>query len=354
MLSSLTRLASEFALPPKRLVLGASWGCGLIALQTWQSLAGRDDWPLSSFPMYSAIQQPQISKNELRAVSPAGEVELTAEQVEPLSPRTISMVLRHTEPKHATAIQRAIFEQYYARREAGLHDGPMLSALREYKNTWALRPDLANHDEPKVSMASTIAAFDPQIVRALEQQASGEGAPPPPIAVRKDAIVLELSVATLGGNAEVTSDTFAAKGSAVSFPADRSAATEVQAVPSAYADLAFRAAPGRYYVWLRGKALKRAKRGSVWLQLDAEIATDRTRYDEGLGRFREAYPARAFGWASVSPLDKPAVLELVGEAAHVLRVSGRDGPVVIDQIVLSLDWVENPAQTGPARVGEAL
>lgn len=349
MLSSLTRLAADFGLAPKRLVLGAAWVCGLVTLQVWQSMTGRDDWPLSSFPMYSAIQQPHISKSELRAVSPEGEMELTAEQVSPLSPRTISMVLRHTEPKHATAIQRAIFEQYYSRRAAGVHDGPMLSALREYKNTWSLRTDLSNREKPKVAVTSTIPAFDPQIVRALEQQALGEGTLPPPLAVSKDSVVLGLSVATLGGSAEVATDTFAAKGAAVSFPADRGAKAEVRALPGAYADLAFRAAPGRYYVWVRGKAMKGAKHGAVWLQLDDEIGTERTRFDEGFGRFRDAYPARAFGWASVTPLDKPARLELVGDGAHVIRVSGRDGPVVIDQIVLSREWSENPAQIGAAQ-----
>lgn len=343
----LNELAKGFSMSPARLVIGASWICALIGLQAWQTLAKRDDWPLSSYPMYSGAQPGHISRGELLAVSPAGEVSLTAEQVDPMTPRTVGMVLRHASPKHQTAIRRAIIDHYYARKAAGAHDGPQLSSLRRYQHTWKLRPDISNRDKPKSSISQVLPAFDPAVMRALKDESRGKGSAPAPITVSKDSVVLHMADANLQGQAQLESDAFAARGKAVTFttPSD----TSVQATPSAFADLEFSAPPGRYKLWLRGKSKKGTKHGSVWLQFDEEIGTATTRYAKGFGQFREVYPTNAFGWASATPLDKPETITLAGNGKHRLRVSGREGPVVLDQVVLSKEWVENPAQTGAAQ-----
>lgn len=341
-------LAKEFAISPRRLAFGSLWVVGLVALQIWQVVSKRDDWPLSSYPMYSGLQRPGVVREELRAVAATGELTFTAEHLAPLSPRTVSMVLRHSGSKHAAAVRRAIFERYYQRRAAGEHDGPLLSSLRQYQNSWQIRPDLSNVHKPKTKLLRTIPAFEPRLMDALEQQSRDRGQPQAPISAGAGAIILDAATASLGGGASLGPDRFGVSGAAVTLPADDAATAHVLASPSSYVDFTFQAPPGSYKLWLRGKS-KHAKQDSVWVQLDSEVGTDQTRFPGGLGQFRDTYPANAFGWASATPLGKPETVRMKGDAPHVLRVSVREGPVVIDQIVLSQLWQENPGEMGAAR-----
>lgn len=333
---------------PRRLALGLSWVCALLVLQIWQVVAKRDDWPLSSFPMYSGLQRGSVTREELRAVAVDGELSFTAEHLEPLSPRTVSMVLRHSGQKHGSDVRRAIFERYYERRASGEHGGPLLSSLRQYQYSWQIRPDLSNVDKPKLTLLKTIPAFEPRLMDALDEQSRGQGEAPAPIDAGEGAVVLNVAAATLGGSAQRNPDRFAANGSAVSFPKDEQSQAHVLGAPGAYVDVTFDAPAGRYTLWLRGKA-KLAKQDSVWIQLDAEVGTDKTKFARGLGQFRDTYPSNAFGWASGTPLGKPETVTLSGDEPHVLRLSVREGPVVIDQVVLSRLWQENPGSTGPAQ-----
>lgn len=342
-------LAKDFAMSRPRLALGVSWVVGLIVAQIWQVVAQRDDWPLSSYPMYSGLQRPHVMKQELRAVSASGELEFTSEHLEPLSPRTVSLVLRHSNPKYGNDVRRAILGHYYERRASGKHDGPILSSLRQYQYSWAIRSDLSNRSKPKVSVLRTLPAFDPRVTDALNEQSRGRGEVPAAFEAGSGAVVVNLASGELGGGAQRVADRFAADGFAVALPKDSAASSRVSAAPTAYVDVAFRAPAGRYYVWVRGKTKRGTKQDSVWLQFDSERSTDKTRYRDGLGQFRETYPANAFGWASVTPLDKPAIADLAGEEAHVLRVSVREGPLVVDQVVLSRTWQENPGEIGVAR-----
>lgn len=340
-------LAKEFAMSPRRLAFGLSWVGVLIGLQVWQVAAERDDWPLSSFPMYSGLQRGTVTRQELRAVAASGELSFTAEHLEPLSPRTVSMVLRHAGAKHAAAVRRSIFDRYYERRASGEHDGPLLSSLRQYQYTWQIRPDLSNVDKPKLTLLQTIPAFAPQLMDALTLQSRGEGGAPAPISAGDGAVIVNLAAATMGGSARVRTDVFAANGAAVEFPRGDATPDHVEVTPSAYVDVTFRAPAGRYQLWLRGKG-KHTKQDSVWVQLDAEVGTERTKFEGGLGQFRETYPPNAFGWASSTPLGKPETVTLRGEDPHVMRVSVREGGVVVDQVVLTRAWLENPGEMGPA------
>ncbi len=363
-MSNLQAMARDFAISPRRFWIGLFWVCGLIVLQIWQVVGKRDDWPLSAYPMYSGLQRPTASKEELRAVAVDGELSLTENHLEPLSPRTVALVLRHADSRHGRAIRRAILERYYQRRAAGLHDGPSLSSLRQYRYTWAVRPDLSNKAKPNVSVVQRIPAFEPSLMDALDAEGRGKGEPPHAIDAGAGAIVLQLATGTLGGAAQLQVDRFAAKGNAVAFPEPADVAREeggaedagtsvetqdARATPSAYVDVRFDAPAGRYWVWLRGKSKKGSKHDSVWVQLDRQIGTSETTHEDGLGQFREVYPGNAFGWASAGPISEPVELNLKGDEPHVLRVGVREGPVVIDQVVLSKTWTENPGEMGPAR-----
>jgi hypothetical protein len=339
-------LAKEFAMSPWRLAFGLSWVGVLIGLQVWQVVAKRDDWPLSSYPMYSGLQRGTVTRQELRAVAASGELSFTADQIEPLSPRTVSMVLRHADAKHASSVRRAIFDRYYERRALGEHNGPLLSSLRQYQYTWQIRPDLSNVDKPRLTLLQTIPAFEPQLMDALSLQSRGKGQASAPISAGEGAVIINLATGTMGGGAHASPDEFAANGAAVEFP-QGVATAHVEASPSAYVDATFRAPAGRYQLWLRGKG-KNAKQDSVWVQFDAEIGTEKTKFDGGIGQFRETYPPSAFGWASATPLGKPETITLRGDEPHVVRVSVREGGVVVDQIVLSRAWLENPGEMGPA------
>jgi hypothetical protein len=106
----------------------------------------------------------------------------------------------------------------------------------------------------------------------------------------------------------------------------------VAAHPSVYFDMRFKAAAGRYVVWLRGKCdVDNGYTDSVWLQVDDQIGTPYGGLR--LGNWYDVQPAAVYKWASDSHHPKAVILKHDGQ--HRIRIQPRQTPHRIDQIWLS-------------------
>ncbi len=110
--------------------------------------------------------------------------------------------------------------------------------------------------------------------------------------------------------------------------------------PVDYADFVFEAqANTPYSIWLRGRALMRDEgMDSCWLQFDNDIGTversDSYASQEGMGNWFSATHDLQYSWASSQP-DVPAQKVLfLKNGTHRLRIQPREGPLLLDQILL--------------------
>ncbi len=341
----LRRLATRAGMNPRGLVTACSVLLCYLLIQAHQVVTEGDAWPFSSYPMYSWMQGPTASKSALVGVGKDGEFELTSEYTRPLSGARLRWVAGSVGTKRGNRAFGAFLRRYAERRAAGNADWPELHALRQYRSTWKIRPNLAGIDRPSRKLTSATLALDPGRKRALEESIGADGKSQPARPVANGDVVLRVSDAEVRGKARLVRDKSASTGRAVRLPHGKSK-KKASKRPRDAARFEFRAKPGKYWVWLRGTSAKGTKHDSVWLQFDDQIGTKRTSFKEGAGNFRSGYPAKAYAWSSAHPAVKPIAVKLKGNK-HRLEISGREGPVQIDQILLSKVWSENPLYDGP-------
>lgn len=342
--SKLLGLADRAQMSTARLLLAGTLLSVYVVAQAYQVFTGGDDWPLSSYPMYSGTQGPHASKHVMLGVSSEGEFELARAHTSPLtSARLRHVIASIDQPRHREAI--GVFVTRYHEKRKKHPEWPELVALRRYQESWRIRPGLEGIDRPRQRLNTAVLALSPQRLRALKDEANGTAPPSSPQPAGPDDIILNASDAQLFGGVRQLDDRYASGGLALRFgsgphrkPAKRS---------DDAARFRFEAQAGEYYVWLRGKAIQGKRADSVWVQLKTPGRRVGQVHREGMGHFREGLPARAFAWSSTHPAKPPARLRL-RSGPQELWLTPREGPVVIDQIVLSRVWRERPPQEGPA------
>jgi len=138
-----------------------------------------------------------------------------------------------------------------------------------------------------------------------------------------------------------------------------------KANPDSYAEFEFQAdADKTYYIWIRGKGMETEKKvGTLWMQFDDEIGTDKanpTYHGEtGAGNWRDRDQSFKYAWSSGSPNRPPLTVTFERPGKHRLRIqprilnfhSGRacyepEG-MYIDQIWLSAENRELPRNNVP-------
>ena len=132
----------------------------------WQ----REDWPFSSYPMYSEPCDGRVVRSELVGVGPRGEFPLRpASHFPPLDNMRFQFALRRIarDPDASTrqaAAVAVLAERYEAARAAGRHDDPPLSAIRGYETTWYVESGARNRDAP----GTRVLRFEIDVERAFE------------------------------------------------------------------------------------------------------------------------------------------------------------------------------------------
>jgi hypothetical protein len=139
--------AAARGMTERRRALAAAAVLALVLGSLVEIATGRDDWPLSSYPMYArADLDPTIVRYELTGVAEDGRVAPLGEAATfPIVESRIDGLLRRIGgPEGARdrpAVLAALFEVYEGRRRAGALEGPPLSALRLERWIWRRRAD---------------------------------------------------------------------------------------------------------------------------------------------------------------------------------------------------------------------
>jgi hypothetical protein len=105
----------------------------------------REDWPLSSYPMFADVQERAL-RDEVVVGVVAGpeprEIPLRGKMVAPFSPRRLVLALHAIREQHGqAAVDRALGDclvRYERGRGGGLHAGPPLAEMRLYAIEWAI------------------------------------------------------------------------------------------------------------------------------------------------------------------------------------------------------------------------
>jgi hypothetical protein len=133
----LNEFAAQANMKPARIVAALTVLFSLLGLQVWQTLKRRDDWPLSSYPMYSGIQKRTATSQSLVAVTERGEVPLDNEYTRPIGGRRLQQLLRSRGPAVTSELANNVCGNL--KRLGRLVD---LNAIRLYSASWRVRVDL--------------------------------------------------------------------------------------------------------------------------------------------------------------------------------------------------------------------
>lgn len=339
--------AARAAMSPVRLGVAGLIIALYLVIQAHQVVTEADDWPFSSYPMYSWKQGPVISKKIVLGVSREGEFELTRQHTTPLVGSRLRHVVGALRQKRGREALEVFAQRYNDRNAARGRPWPELHGIRQYQLVWRIQPELKGMDKPSKRLLSSVLTLSPERKQALLAEGRGKAEPRTPRPASPGDIVLGAQQAKPTGKVTLKSDRYAAQGEALVFPRGPGG-KKPPAAPEHAAHFTFEAEPGKYWVWLRGKSAKGTRADSVWLAIDKQVGSRSTSFKQGAGNFRDGYPAKAYAWSSSSPAAPPIAVKLKGRK-HVLVVSAREGPLMIDQIVLSRYWREHPLDDGPVR-----
>lgn len=288
---------------------------------------GREDWPISPYPMYSDMPGTTASRWTFTGVSDNGEFKLTDEHTAPFHGArllSINKSLEHRSGKRAQFI-RKLAHNYDERRESA--GWPQLQAIRFYRETWNLREYVKGIDRPDRELVSSMYLAPSTLLERLNAEADGRAAPEAPLRAAGDTIVdLQPAACVAGCSAE--KDALAEGGSALRLSPTSGEPASVTTPVSL--------ATGRVFVFLRMRTAAPAGRDHVRIELDGEPQGE-------LGGYRRDLPAEGWVWASVGPGEPPLALDIKTAGPHTFRLSATE-PVDLDELWLSRSRHELPLE----------
>jgi hypothetical protein len=122
---------------------------GIVGWHAFAVIAQQDHWPFSNYPMYSKLQtERQFSNVRIVAFTDESPRRRIVERSTHL--RTLITRLARREIPDPARVARTIREHFskYDQRDDKNLDGARIAEVRIYKQTWILRPDASNRDEP--------------------------------------------------------------------------------------------------------------------------------------------------------------------------------------------------------------
>ena len=321
----------------------------LIGGQAFDVVFEREDWPFSSYPMYSEPAPSTATRVEFVGIGPQGEFPLTPEiYLAPLDrsrfQRVLSLIRRgHDASSRQQAVAAALLRSYAGARTGERGADPPLFGVRTYDVRWSLESGAANRAAPDSRQLSFYMYMPPAELRErMERAAAGalssEERTVRHVAAAADVVVDAQQLATVGGVAHVA-DVDTSAGLALRF--DGQALEAPAALPLSSATVEVTLAPRSYTLWLRGTVPDGTNVGSFWVEV---VTGGRLRCvvnHDGMGNWREVFPAGAFAWSSAAPGAPPCIVEASGGPLE-LRITAREGPVLLDQLWLATAQDEAP------------
>lgn len=329
----------DFGMTPTRRRVLSAFFLFVIAGHAFDIVAKRDDWPFSRYPMYAVVRPSVVERDDVVGVGAEGEFELRVpHHLAPFDVTRLRWVLNKIEKKrehrYSEALDR-LFDRYEDLRAAGKHSGPPILALRTYRTAWTIKSRAVNRDTPDWrSLKFYAQRITPALAADLEQQRGDK--PQAPHALATGDVVVNAEAFTPSGHTVLDQD--AGAGSVLLLrtrkgqPSDETNGAEVTV----------NVAPGRYHVWLRGRAAKKATRDSVWLRATSGGTLRCWSDTTGLGNWHERFDPTLYAWSGTAPGAPPCVLD-AKQSTIQLRIWLREGPVMIDQLWLSRQQSQPPA-----------
>jgi hypothetical protein len=316
-------------LPCRRLTVILTSAAAFCLLTLVQAATGREDWPLSGYPMYSQLESKVASRVRLVGVSDTGEFPLTREQTSPFSGSRLNVLMKHLKKndKRRQAFLDEIRERYDSRREGREHP---LRGIRIYRESWVVRSGLEGIDTPQRELQDSAYFAPKDLLDRLAAEANGTARRQAAVAVPAGDLVLELERGACQAGCVERDEPLASGGRAIRLRTnDDEPGAAVQR---------FLAPPGRYRVFLRMRTREKPGEDQVLLELDGR-AIDAA--PNGVGNFRQRLTGVGWVWASTGAGEPPLELELVGSSPHSLRMTTQS-IVHLDQVWLSRTLRELP------------
>ncbi len=313
-----------------RVALATGLCSTVVGLQVWQTIAERDDWPLSSYPMYSWRQPSGATRFTLVGVTAAGEKVLTSEYTRPLTGARLRAVLGRGATKAGKSLVPTLCRNLQTL-------GEEFSALRIYRHDWRINAALKNLDK-KGKLVSTVPVLCPAQRDRLDADNKPES---PAMPAPPGSLVLEAESGEISGEAAIVTDPQASRGRAVSLAGTKS---NEPSESSSQLTFRFEAPAGKYRLWLRGKTSTAA---SLWAQVNQQVGTSDSLARDGLGHFTEGFPKSLYAWSSQRPGVSPIAVEFDETGTQSLVLSLRKGRAELDQVVFTNHWPEHPLHNRP-------
>jgi hypothetical protein len=323
--------AIDTAFPRWRLAVVLSAALAFFVFTMVDVATGREDWPVSPYPMYSEIPGRTASRYIIVGASDQGEFKLTDDQTSPFRGSRLLSLNKSMERRPAKRAQfmQKIKDRYDSRREQ--MGWPELRGIRFYTEVWQLRDDLVGLNDPERRLTSTT-YFPPRpLLERLEAEAAHRAAAEPPLKVAAGDIVVDLGAQHCETACTAFGDALAAGATALRLapPSDGKAALRVPVELPA----------GKAFVYLRMRTDARPGSDRVRVELDGKPLAS----NQSLGNYRGELPEVGWVWASLAPGEPPLVLDNLPAGAHVLRLTS-EVAVDVDELWLSRRVPELPSE----------
>jgi hypothetical protein len=317
------------------------WAVGLcaaafIALTVWQIVARRDDWPLSSFDMYSGLEGKVSSRSVIKGVSEQGEFALTGEHTSPFG----GARLRHLNGKLSGQQKRqrrfihAVRSRYESRRES--QGWPILQGIRSYSEVWNVQPGLLGIDKPKRRLTGSLYIAPATLLAQLESERNG-GAPTAARGLPPGNWVGEFAPDHCPSACSDLPDRYAsAEHAIVLSTAHGGAAAATLSVPLA---------KGSWFLFVRSRNTPEASVTRMSVALDGKTVDSKT----GIGNPPAELGTGVWIWVSAMPGERPFQLRVAEDGVHTLTFKVKGGAIQLDQLWLSQTQLELPTWSEPVR-----
>jgi hypothetical protein len=309
-----------------------------VLLTLWQVIDKREDFPLSSFPMFAQVRgfPGTTGRTLLVGVNEHGEM--------PLEPGDISSLM-------GTVRLQKIFQQLQKKSDADRaefmrriarvlsHDASEadpLWALRFYTETWRTQLELKGIDHPSRELEFAGYIPPPHLLQALAKEAKTGAPSEEPRPAPNGDLLVDLDASACAEACTVVGDPLAAGGHALRLAAGGSLHASV---------------PNGYALLVRMRTQAKPGDDRLALELDGKRSKNTK---EGIGNYKQLLPFDAWVWASVEPGWPALRLKAKhGDTTELVLRAGR-APIDVDEIWLSHDRSELPiwnARLTPAAGG---
>jgi hypothetical protein len=296
----------------------------------WQVLEHREDFPLSSFPMFSQARgfPGRASRTVLVGVNEHGETTLEPHEVSDLLSAVRLQKIFQGMQKKSDAEQAEFMQRIGGILSAKADAADRFWGVRFYSEYWKTQLHLKGIDHPTRELEFAGYLAPEALKRALAQDEKSNAPSEGPRPLPSGDFLAELDASACGNACAAVSDPLASQGRALAL--ERGGSLHVE-LPR-----------GNFTLFVRMRTAAPAGNDRLALTLDGKRVKDAK---DGIGNYKHQLPSAAFVWASLEP-GWPA-LRIRTKDGSELTLSADTAAVEVDQIWLARSRAELPIFNAP-------